>query len=305
MAMALRARRPLSRNHAISDTVDHAAARSPARRSGMVKTGGPAAGPVLLVVQSCPVTPVGIVGEFARARGATLRTVFIHKGQRLPRTTAGLDGLIILGGPMHAGDDVNYPAFRKLLPLIRRFHQEAKPVFGICLGAQLIARAFDGQVFPFGGLEIGYLPLRLTAAAQRDRLLAGLATEQRLMQLHQDSFDLPEGAVLLMANDTCAHQAYRLGETTYGFQFHLEVTEHDARNFPRDCWASVETHYGELAEAVEVQVVREVEAHFAEGHAFTKTVTDRWLDLVEERRQAVPMAAASALGRAALRRRVA
>lgn len=305
MAMALRARRPLSRNIANSDTIDHAAARSPARRSAMAKTGGSAGGPVLLVVQSCPVTPVGIVGEFATARGATLRTVHIHKGQRLPRTTAGLDGLIILGGPMHAGDDANYPAFKKLLPLIRRFHQEAKPIFGICLGAQLIARAFDGQVFPFGGLEIGYLPLRLTAAAERDRLLSGLAPEQRLMQLHQDSFDLPEGAVLLMASDTCAHQAYRLGDVTYGFQFHLEVTERDARNFPRDCWRSVETHYGELAEAVEAQVVREVDAHYAGGCAFTKSVTERWMDLVAERRQAVPAAAAPAFDRATPRRRVA
>jgi GMP synthase-like glutamine amidotransferase len=107
-----------------------------------------------------------------------------------------------------------------------------------------------------------------------------------------------------MANDTCAHQAYRLGETTYGFQFHLEVTEREARNFPRDCWASVETHYGELAEAVETRVVAEVAAHFAEGYAFTEKVTGRWMDLVEERRQVVP-AAAPAMVRASLRRRVA
>jgi GMP synthase (glutamine-hydrolysing) len=304
MAMARRAQGPLVRNRNIAEISGHAAVTS-ARRVGVPKTGGNAGGPALLVVQSCPVTPVGIVGEFARERGAALRTVHIHKGQRLPRTTAGLDGLIILGGPMHAGDDAGYPAFKKLLPLIRRFHQEAKPIYGVCLGAQLIARAFEGQVFPFGGLEIGYLPLRVTAAGQRDRLLAGLPPEQRLMQLHQDSFDLPEGAVLLMANDTCAHQAFRLGDTTYGFQFHLEVTEHDARNFPRDCWGSVETHYGELAEAVEAQVRREVGEHFADGYAFTKTVTDRWMDLVEERRQAIPAVAAPALGRPAHRRRVA
>jgi GMP synthase-like glutamine amidotransferase len=302
--MALRASRPRTRSRATSDTADLTAPYKAAKRRVLAKTGGAAGGPVLLVVQSCPVTPVGIVGDFCRERGATLRTVHIHQGQRLPRTTAGLDGLIILGGPMHAGDDDGYPAFRKLLPLIRRFHQEAKPIYGICLGAQLIARAFEGQVFPFGGLEIGYLPLRLTAAAARDRLLAGLAPEQRLMQLHQDSFDLPEGAVLLMANDTCAHQAYRLGETTYGFQFHLEVTERDARNFPRDCWTSVETHYGDLAEAVEAKVVAEVAAHFEDGAAFTRTVTGRWMDLVEDRRQAVP-AAASVMGRAPLRRRVA
>ena len=173
MAMALRASRPRTRSRAISDTADHAAPYKAANRNAVAKTGGSSGGPVLLVVQSCPVTPVGIVGDFAKARGATLRTVHIHQGQRLPRTTAGLDGLIILGGPMHAGDDAGYPAFKKLLPLIRRFHQEAKPIFGICLGAQLIARAFEGQVFPFGGLEIGYLPLPAGWRLGSDWLLAG------------------------------------------------------------------------------------------------------------------------------------
>jgi GMP synthase-like glutamine amidotransferase len=296
--MARRAPRPLASEIA----AEQAAPRL--RRAVAAKTGGSAGGPVLLVVQSCPVTPVGIVGEFAAERGAILRTVHIHQGQRLPRRTTGLDGLVILGGPMHAGDDANYPAFRRLLPLIRRFHAEAKPIFGICLGAQLIARAFEGRVFPFGGLEIGYLPLRLTAAARADRLLGGLSAEQRLMQLHQDSFDLPEGAVLLMANDTCAHQAFRLGATTYGFQFHLEVTERDARNFPRDCWSSVEAHYGELAEAVEAKVLAEVEAHFAAGHAFTQAVTDRWMDLVAERRRASLSTTRPVMSGQAARRRV-
>ena len=105
MALALRASRPRTRSRAISDPADHAAPYKAANRNAVAKTGGASGGPVLLVVQSCPVTPVGIVGEFAKARGATLRTVHIHQGQRLPRTTAGLDGLIILGGPMHAGDD--------------------------------------------------------------------------------------------------------------------------------------------------------------------------------------------------------
>jgi GMP synthase (glutamine-hydrolysing) len=76
----------------------------------------------LLVVQSCPVTPAGVVGTVAEARGAALATLFPHRGEPLPRSTAGFDGLIILGGPMHAGDDANYPAFPALLALIRRFH---------------------------------------------------------------------------------------------------------------------------------------------------------------------------------------
>ena len=95
---------------------------------------------------------------------------------------------------------------------------------------------------------------------------------------------LAAGAVRLMSNGICANQGLRIGRTTYGFQFHFEVTKADAVNFPRDCWASMERHYGDLAELVAADVIRSVAAHFAEGAAFCRTVTRRWLDLVIERR---------------------
>ncbi len=242
--------------------------------------------PRLLVVQSCPVTPAGIVGQVAQARGAQLTTLFPHRGEPLPRSTAGLDGLIILGGPMHAGDDAGYPAFPALLALIRRFHAQGKPIFGICLGAQLIARAFGKTVYRFGGCEVGYPPVAITTEGASDPLLAGLASEQRIMQMHEDSFDLPARAVLLMRNDTCANQAFRLGRTTYGFQFHLEVTETEARNFPRDCWPALQRHFGARAEAEEARVLAEVAAHYATSEQFCRTVTGRWLDLVADCRAA-------------------
>jgi GMP synthase (glutamine-hydrolysing) len=157
-------------------------------------------------------------------------------------------------------------------------------VLGVCLGAQLVSRTFGGSVWPFGGLEIGYLPVRMTPAGRRDPLLKGLPLESRIMQLHEDSFDLPTGAVRLMTSGACANQAIRVGRTTYGFQFHLEVTRQDAPNFPRDCWAAMERHYGELAEVVAADVVRSVEAHYEEGAAFCRIVSSRWLDLVAERR---------------------
>jgi len=238
----------------------------------------------ILVLQHCPVTPVGVVGEVLRERGAELDIRMPHHGDRMPAAPEGFDGLVVLGGPMHAGNDAGHPAFPPMLALIRRFHEAAKPVLGVCLGAQLISRAFGGSVWPFGGLEIGYLPVRLTPAGRRDPLLKGLGPEQRIMQLHEDSFDLPAGAVRLMSNGICANQGLRIGRTTYGFQFHFEVTKADAVNFPRDCWASMERHYGDLAELVAADVIRSVAAHFAEGAAFCRTVTGRWLDLVIERR---------------------
>ncbi len=234
----------------------------------------------LLVLQHCPVTPVGLVGERALERGAELVTLFPHEGDPVPAAMDGFDGLIVLGGPMHAGDDVNYPAFVPMLSLIRECSQLNIPALGLCLGAQLIARAFGQEVYRFGGLEVGYPSIYLTQAGLRDPLFVGLAGEQRVMQMHEDSFDLPKEAVLLMRNDMCENQAFRIGASIYGIQAHPEVTLKDARNFPRDCWSSMTRHYGDEAEAVEKRVHSEIDKYFESGAAFCRTMTDRWLDLV-------------------------
>lgn len=236
----------------------------------------------LLVIQHCPVTPAGLVGRIAEERGAAVRTVFPHQGEKLPAHAIGIDGLIVLGGPMHAADDIGYPAFVDIMALIRDCHERGVPVLGICLGAQLIARSFGQRVYRFGGLEVGYPAVHLTGAAKSDALLSGLAAEQRIMQMHEDSFDLPPEAVLLMQNEVCANQGFRIGTATYGFQFHPEVTLQEARAFPRDCWASMTRHFGDQAPAQEASALREVDLYFEQGAAFCRTMTNRWLDLVAQ-----------------------
>jgi GMP synthase (glutamine-hydrolysing) len=233
----------------------------------------------LLIIQHCPVTPAGLIGQIAAERGAQITTLMPHHGDTLPQDGGLLDGLIVLGGPMHAGDDAGYPAFAAIMALIRDCHRRHVPVLGICLGAQLIARAFGEKVYRFGNLEIGYPAVYLTAAAQEDALLGGLGREQRILQMHEDSFDLPAEAVLLMQNDICTNQAFRLGDRTYGFQFHPEVTLQEARSFPRDCWAAMQRHFGDQAETHEAQALRETDRYFDQGAAFCQTMTGRWLDL--------------------------
>jgi len=250
----------------------------------------------LLVVQHCPVTPAGLVSQIAAERGAELTTLLPHtNGDVLPANGSEIDGLIVLGGPMHAGDDAGYPAFAQIMALIRDCHARNIPVLGICLGAQLIARAFGEKVYHFGGLEVGYPPVYLTPAAQEDALLAGMATEQRILQMHEDSFDLPQDAVLLMQNEVCTNQAFRIGARTYGFQFHPEVTLQEARAFPRDCWASMQRNFGAEAEAREVQALQDADLYFALGAGFCRTMTERWLDLVTLARRERQLAAMSQL----------
>ncbi len=131
-------------------------------------------------------------------------------------------GLIFMGGPMSANDDLGF--LRRELEVIRQAAEEGKPVLGVCLGAQLIARAAGARVYRNPVKEIGWLPVHWREAARRDPLLAGLERPEVVFHWHGETFDLPAGAEWLAYTEACAHQAFRLGGNVWGFQFHLEVT---------------------------------------------------------------------------------
>jgi GMP synthase-like glutamine amidotransferase len=237
----------------------------------------------ILVIQNDPTAPAGIVGDRAAARGAALVVVQPHRGGALPPAPDGFDAAIVLGGPQSAADDAAYPAFAPMRDLLRGFHAEARPLLGICLGAQILARCFDQPVRPQDALEFGLPPIEITPDGARDPLLAGLAPRQRVMQWHEDTFHMPEGARHLMRGDGCANQAFRLGRTTYGFQCHFEATR-DLFGLWLDSYpASLERHYGPDAPSEIARVRRELAAHADEAERFGAAVADRWLDLVGER----------------------
>ena len=131
------------------------------------------------------------------------------------------DLLIILGGPIGAYDEQLYPFLHDELKLVRQRVASGNPLLGICLGAQLIARAMHADVYPMGVKEIGFSPLTLTAAGQDSPLAALMDTP--VLHWHGDQFDVPEGAVLLASTQVGAHQAFAVGNTILGLQFHLEA----------------------------------------------------------------------------------
>ena len=127
-----------------------------------------------------------------------------------------------MGGPMSANDDLPY--IRQELGLIERAAAAGKPVLGICLGAQLIAKALGARVYRNPVKEIGWYPITWTRAADRDALLAGLGGQETVFHWHGETFDLPGGRRVAGQFERCRHQAFRWGASVYGFQFHLEVT---------------------------------------------------------------------------------
>lgn len=133
-----------------------------------------------------------------------------------------VDGLVVMGGPLGAYEDDWYPFLRKECELLGVVARRGSPVLGVCLGAQLLAKALGANVFPGHGIEIGFGSIELTRAGQRDPLFASGGDTLPVFHWHGDTFTLPEGAELLAASAMYPHQAFRFGRCAYGLQFHIE-----------------------------------------------------------------------------------
>jgi GMP synthase (glutamine-hydrolysing) len=139
-----------------------------------------------------------------------------------PLAVASAAGLIIMGGPMSVNDDVPY--MRQELRYVTQAVSYGKPVLGVCLGAQMIAKALGAPVYRNREKEIGWFPVDFTELAAADALFAGVGRREMVFQWHGETFDLPPGAELLATSPACRHQAFRLGSRIYGLQFHIETT---------------------------------------------------------------------------------
>ncbi|MFA7402639.1 MAG: type 1 glutamine amidotransferase [Pelobacteraceae bacterium] len=142
-----------------------------------------------------------------------------------------VSALIVMGGAMGANDDIRHPFLTDLKNLIRAVVASRIPYLGICLGGQLLAAALGAEVVSNRWEELGTLPVSLTVDGEEDLLFIGIAETFTTFQWHHDSFDIPGGAVLLASSALCRHQAFRVGNSAWGMQFHPEVTEQIIRNW--------------------------------------------------------------------------
>lgn len=177
----------------------------------------------VLVTQHHPEEGPGLLGDFLRARGAELVTVHAHAGQGIPRDPAGFDMLVSMGGPMNVYEEAAHPWLADENALLATAARAGMPVLGVCLGAQLIAKALGATVSKAAVEEVGWRTVRLTAAGAADPLFAGVGPELAVLQWHGDTFAIPEGGRLLAIGDEVPHQAFAWANA-YGLQFHVEAT---------------------------------------------------------------------------------
>jgi len=151
--------------------------------------------------------------------GLEVRTVRPLEGDTLPRPTE-VSGALVMGGPMNVDEVERHPGLAAEREWLAKALQLQMPILGICLGAQLLARALGAAVRPGERPEIGFAPV--TVHDPGDPVLGGLAPETSALHWHGDVFDLPDGAQPLASSERTEHQAFRHGNA-WGVLFHPEA----------------------------------------------------------------------------------
>jgi len=184
----------------------------------------------VLILKNVSSEGPGSIEDHLRENGIAYRTVDLAT-EELP-SAEKTDTLVIMGGPMGVNESDIYPYIKKEVELARDFIRKDKKVFGICLGAQIMASALGAKVYPGPGKEIGWLDIELQEEGVRDSLMMKMAVHPKagdfwkkfkVFHWHGETFDLPPGAVRLAKSALYPNQAFRYGKNAYAFQFHIEV----------------------------------------------------------------------------------
>ncbi|MEW6602510.1 MAG: type 1 glutamine amidotransferase [Nitrospirota bacterium] len=183
----------------------------------------------VLICKNIETEGPGTIEDYLTQNNIPYKIVELEKGESLPGPD-GFDTLVMMGGPMSVNDDISY--IREEEAMVRDFASKGKKIFGVCLGAQIMAKALGEKVYPGSQKEIGWYNIELTGEGLMDPLMRNLATHPvvkdfwkkfKVFHWHGETFDIPAGAVRLASSELFPNQAFRYGKNAYAFQFHIEV----------------------------------------------------------------------------------
>jgi GMP synthase (glutamine-hydrolysing) len=221
-------------------------------------------------LQHVPFEGPGAFTQALAKRGVTLEYALVPQ-DGLPDGAGDL--LIVMGGPMSVNDPdqwiVEETAF------IKSALHAGKPVIGVCLGSQFMAKALGATIRPGKALEIGMTPIRLTEAGKQDPVFGGGPDVFDVFEWHGEIFDLPTGGVPLAGSEIAPLQAFRYGDRAYGLLFHVEMEGSGIDALCRECAPDV-TKAGLSAQQVKATALPQLPQlhHLADrviGHLLTRT----------------------------------
>jgi len=241
-------------------------------------------GPVVLAIQNDPTDPPLLMGEWLAEDGITVRVIQACFDEPVPATVPeGIHGLLPLGGVMGANDDDVAPWLVDERALLADAVERGIPVLGLCLGGQLLAAANGGRVELGSTTEIGLVQVQRTVDGLLDPVISqavpSAGSDIPAAEWHQDHItELPDGAVLLLTNEACRVQAFRLGASAYGLQMHAEL---DAQTFVD--WAGMADEALDRSGRDAGAAAAEVVSAERDLIAAWRPVARAWADLVWER----------------------
>lgn len=167
----------------------------------------------------------GTIKDWAKENNHSINyTYFFEDSFTLPHLK-DIDVLLVMGGNMNVDEEDKYPWLSKEKELIRAAIDTGKKVIGICLGSQLIAAALNSSVYPNTEKEIGFFPVQFSDDALNHPLFDHFTNPCIVFHWHGDTFTLPANAQLIATSEVCKCQAYLIGDTVLGLQFHFEINQ--------------------------------------------------------------------------------
>lgn len=242
----------------------------------------------VLVIENFPNTPLGQLETALTEAKAEIDVRRAYEGDPVPGSHSDHDALVILGGSQSALDDEDSPWLPAVAELAPVFGGADKPVLGVCLGAQLVARGYGGSNILGRPIEFGWHDVRPTKVGADDPLIAPFIGGRPIFHWHLDTFTLPPDAVHLAESERTAIQAFRVARAVYGIQFHFEADRRLVESWnelfadeiadyvpdwPGRCAAEA-ARCGEIADTVGLAVARAWVALVAQSAA-VKSTTDK------------------------------
>ncbi len=204
----------------------------------------------VLIIKHIDVEGPGLIEHCLKQGKIPYRILNLKPSVRFPKLE-DITHIVLLGGPMSVYEEDRYPFLRDEDLFIKEAIQRGKAILGICLGAQLIAKALGAKVFKAPVKEIGWYEVSLTKIGSQDPLFSELPKTFSVFQWHEDTFEIPRSGKLIATSSPVSHQAFRYGEKVYGLQFHLEVTEAMIQEWTETC---EEESKAEIATETEIKI---------------------------------------------------
>lgn len=179
---------------------------------------------MIVIIKHIGIEGPGTLKDYLVRAGFAFRVVNVAKNEALPPLDE-CQAIVSLGGPMNVYETAKYPFLAKEESFLKEALVKRKPILGICLGAQILAKITGAAIEKATTKEIGCYDVELTPEASSDPLFEGLGQRLSVFQWHEDTFGIPIGGKLLAEGAKCRNQAFRFGDCAWGLQFHPEITK--------------------------------------------------------------------------------